>query len=320
MLGIIKKIDLRSLNGAETSKYMDIFNDMTVFYNGNSYKIKEIFNVADKDAAVFLKDIIKGTKNAKVGDQLSYVSKIKNTKIINTAKFKSAFDVDGWDLVGVAASGFVFATDMYSLYHLNEKFDEIEEELYAIEGGSSGVFKDAISEVINELRQEYIEQFANEYIVFAAKTTSDLAWGKLVTFLAKKNPYAFLAVASNSIMTCLANTDAVNKGELTLPCIVDAMNDTISKIEYTYSLFMLNPSNELYYELKSLFVTYKFQVELGAEVYMNLSMADYNSYLKRFIRFVNPFDKDDKMPETIQGCYDEDIEKLNYVLTWFGFN
>jgi hypothetical protein len=61
-------------------------------------------------------------------------------------------------------------------------------------------------------------------------------------------------------------------------------------------------------------------VELGAEVYMNLSMADHNSYLKRFIRFVNPFDKDDKMPETIQGCYDEDIKKLNYVLTWFGFN
>ncbi|MBR2987108.1 MAG: hypothetical protein IKC63_03730 [Clostridia bacterium] len=319
LLGIIKKIDLRSFNGSATSEYMDIFNDMVVFYNGNSYKIKDIFNVANDDTAEFLKNTVKEIKNAKSADQLNYVKNIKNTKIINTAKFKSAFNVDRWDLVGVAANGFVFAADMYSLYFLNEKFDKIEEELYDIEGGSSGVFKEAISEVINELRREYIEQFANEYIVFATKTTSDLAWGKLVSFLAKKNPYAFLTVASNGIMTCLANTDAVNKGELTLPCIAAAMNDTISQIEYTYSLFMLNPSNELYYELKSLFVTYRFQVELGAEVYMNLNMADHNSFLKRFVRFINPFDKEDKMPETIQSCYDQDIKKLNYVLTWFGF-
>ena len=81
---------------------------------------------------------------------------------------------------------------------------------------------------------------------------------------------------------------------------------------------MINPSNELYYELKALFVTYKFQAELGAEVYLNLITANYNSHLKRFIRFINPFDKEDKMPETIQGCYDEDIKKLNYALTCFG--
>ena len=320
LLEIIKKVDLRSFNGADISDYKKIFEGMTVFYNGNPYKIADVFNVADEGTAVALKELIKTTKNAKSADQLQHISNIKQMQVIDTAKFKSAFKLDAWDGVELAANAIVFATDMYSLYYLNEKFDQIEQELYEIEGGSSGVFKEAISEVINELKKEYFEQFIGEFMIFATKTGTNLIYGKIVSFLAKKNPYVFLAVVSNGLMTCLANTNAVNKGMLTLPHIVDAMNQTVSEIEYTYALFMMSPSNELYYKLRTLFAAYKFQVELGAEVYLNLNMADHNSYLKRFYRFVNPFDKDDEMPQQIQGCYDQDIMKLNYVMNWFGFN
>ena len=151
-------------------------------------------------------------------------------------------------------------------------------------------------DTLNEEIKEYFEQFIGEFMITFVKTGTDLYYGKFITFAAKRiNPYVFLAVVSNGIITCLANTNEVNKGDLTLPCIVDAMNSTVSKIAYTYALFMMNPTNTLYYELEALFAAYKFQVELGAEVHMNLCLADYNSYLKRFIRFINPFDKDDKM-------------------------
>ena len=322
LLGVIKKVDLRSFNNVNEANFKDIFNNMKVFYNGKSYNIKELFNITDDDSAVALKNFIKATKNTKSAQQLDQISSLKQMQIINTARFKSAFKLEDLDIAALVGNAIVFTTDMISLYFLDQKFEEMKDELYKIEGASSGEFKEAIAEVIDELRKEYFEQFIGEFMITFVKTGTDLYYGKFITFAAKRiNPYVFLAVVSNGIITCLANTNEVNKGNMTLPCIVDAMNNTVSRIAYTYALFMMNPTNTLYYELEALFAAYKFQVELGAEVYMNLSLADHNSYLKRFIRFVNPFDKDDKMPETIQGCYDEDInKKLNFVLTWFGFN
>ena len=110
----------------------------------------------------------------------------------------------------------------------------MKDELYKIEGASSGEFKEAIAEVIDGLRKEYFEQFIAEFMITFVKTGTDLFYGKFVTYVAKSlHPYAFVAVVSNSIITCLANTNEINKGIMTLPCIVDAMNDTVSKIEYT---------------------------------------------------------------------------------------
>lgn len=321
LIGIIKKVDFRAFNSAvDGASVKKVFDSMQVVYNGKTYKLSNIFNITDETAGP-LKAMLQQTKNAKTADQLSCIENIKNSRIADAATLKGAMKLNALDGIELVGKGVVHITDMISLNALNNKFEELESELLEIQGASTGVFKEAITETINELKNEAYQQIFAETAWFVAETAVDLYYGKVIAFVAKKiSPYALIATVANGVLTALADTDTINKGQLALPHIVEAMNNTISQIEYTYSLFMMYPTNTRYYELEALFHTYKFQVELGAEIYMNINMSDYNSYLKRFARFVNPFDNDDSMPQEIQACYDQDINKLSYVMNWFGFN
>lgn len=321
LIGIIKKIDFRSFNGAKNGEAIKkVFDNLQVVYNGKTYKLSNLFNTSE-DTVESVVNMLKNTKNAKAADQADCIDIIKNTRIAEAATIKSVFKLEGMDYVQIIGKTVVHAYDMYMLKILMANFDELEDDLLKIEGGSSGVFKEAITETIDELKNSFLKQHLAETAWFAAETAVDLFWGKAVTYAAGKiSPYALIATVANGVITALADTDTINKGEMTLPSIVTAMNNTISQIEYKYSLFMMAPTNARYYELEALFYTYKFQVELGAEIYLNINLSDHNSYLKRFARFVNPFDNDDNMPNEIQACYDQDIQKLNYVMNWFGFN
>ena len=318
---IISKIDFRAFNGATSgSSTKKVFDNIQVMHNGTTYKLSNLFYITEETAGP-LKAMLQQTKNANKADQLCYIENIKNSRIADATTLKSTMDIKCLDIIELAGKGLVHISDMISLLTINDKFNELESELLVIQGASSGVFREAINETINELKRDIYQQIFAETAWFAAETAVDLYYGKVVSFVATKvSPYALIATVANGVITALADTDTINRGELTLPHIVDAMNNTLSQIEFTYSLFMMNPTNTRYYELEALFYTYKFQVELGTEIYLNINMSDYNSYLKRFLRFVNPFDKDDSMSKEIQDCYDKDIQKLTYVMNWFGFN
>ena len=101
--------------------------------------------------------------------------------------------LDGIELVG---KGVVHITDMISLNALNNKFDELESGLRAIQGASSGVFKEAITETINELKKEAYQQIFAETAWFVAETAVDLYYGKVVTFVAMR-AYGLTFLATN---------------------------------------------------------------------------------------------------------------------------
>lgn len=308
-------------NTDDVADIVDILNNTKTNYGGVTYSLSQFFTIND-ETAEGLVAMMAGIKQAKPADKAKVIASAKSTYSVNMDKIDATSKL-GNILLGAELAGrcLIHVDDMCSLIALSDQFDEYEEQLNDMIESSDGLFKECITEVMNELRTDAYKLVLSETVCDLSNLIIDKAYEQYVVgSVTKLNPYLLLAQVSNGIITGLADTDTINKGELTLPYIVDAMNNTISKLSYTYSLFMMNPSNTLYYELKALFNTYKFQVELGAEVYLNINMSDYNSYLKRFARFVNPFDNEDVMPEQIQGCYDQDIYKLESVLTWFGFN
>ncbi len=318
---IVTKIDFRSFNQAKDgAAYKKVFENMSVYLGNKSYQMTEIFNINESNSMV-LKQSLQTIDKSTGKDQIEMIKRLKGNVSVSPLTLKKAFNVDVFDGLNIAGDVLIQIDDMRALWALNKKFDELEKELMAIEGASIGVFKECIAETIEELRRDALGQVVLESAGFVVKEAVDHVYGNVVGYCAKNlHPLVAFTVISNGIITSLANTDTINKGQLALPHIVDAMNDTKSQIMYTYSLFMAYPSNELYAELETLFLTYKFQVELGAEVYLNINKADYNSYLKRFVRFVNPYDNEDTMSKEVQSCYDADIRSLNYVLNWFGMS
>lgn len=318
LLDLIEKIDFRSFNNNNTAQAIkNVFSKLTY----KNVPLTEIFDITDENAAS-IKHFLQAISDPKLKEteKLERVKVLKNLTTFDFNNFLNAMKLDALDYVDFFGKFLIHVDDIMFLCQLNIRFNEIEDELSSIVGASTGVFKEAMSETFTELKRDIIKQVLSETGVFLATTAVDVGYGKIVTYLAQRvHPIALITVVANGLITGLADTDTINKGELTLPYIVEAMNNTVSKISYTYSLFMTNPTNTLYYELAALFNTYEFQVHLGAEIYYNISMADYNSYLKRFARFINPFDKDDSMPDDIQKCFDKDIEKLDVVLDWFGF-
>lgn len=322
ILLLSKKIDYRYVNTNDVDQILKVLNTTRVNYNGVSYNLSQFYNI-NSETALELKTMLGAVKKSRPDVQFDLIERTKESYVINIDKINATQNVGKtlkniFKVAEYAGKFAVHINDMRSLYTLSEQFDEYEELMNEMVTSTDGIFNECIAELFAELRKDIYKQIVAETVIDCAKLVGDEAYDFIFLSLLEKNPYILLASVSNSIFTTLADTDTINKGELSIPYILEATNNTVSLISYKYYLFMMNPSNALYAEIESLFHTYKFQVELGAEIYLNISMANYNSYLNRFIRFVNPFDKDDRMPQDIQTCYDNDIKKLTNMMEDLG--
>ncbi len=320
------QVNFYKLKGKSPADIIKELENIETIINGRKIKLSEYFNLTPNTVEIIKSDL-SAFRKANKNQKQALISTIENQCFISEhkvpTKLKKVLKIAG--IAGNVFSGIVGEVDIIvQILSLNDAYDSYESELLKLVEYSDGLYSECVSEIVNDLKESTFKQILEESGVYVIKTALEIGGDKLIeiglnkavdfALKTKGNPWVAYTLICNSVMTTLANTDSVNRHELTLPIIIDELNITRDNIRRTYDLFVKNPSNQLYNELHNYLTVYKYQVELGAATVYMMTMDDYNSLIKSIYRLF-----DTNFPQNAADAQKADLNKLNSVLTSFGY-